>query len=61
MELTAVERSKPARLGGAPILPDAAGRMVAALVSALLLLLVLLGSLPWLLRHSRWRGPHAEA
>jgi hypothetical protein len=42
-------------------LRDAAGKTVAALLSALLLLLVLLGSLPWLLRISRWRGPHASA
>lgn len=61
MELTAVECPKSAHRCGAPSLRDAAGKTVAALLSALLLLLVLLGSLPWLLRLSRWRGPHAQA
>jgi hypothetical protein len=61
VELTAVERPKSAHRCDAPSLRDAAGKTVAALLSALLLLLVLLGSLPWLLRISRWREPHARA
>lgn len=61
MELTAVECPKSGPCCDVTALRHAADKTVAALLSALLLLLVLLGSLPWLLRLSRWRGPHAQA